>query len=104
MMFRYVRFKETVMSPGHAGSDVSTMRVRSSMNEGAVPREQLVDSIEARGIFLVITAKRVGPDGKTPRIYQRWVPLFNVRDADPLEVVMDDEEPEPQQPPKPKGK
>jgi hypothetical protein len=27
-----------------------------------------------------------------------------MHDADPLEVVMDDEEPEPQQPPKPKGK
>lgn len=95
MMFRYVRFRESVASPGYAGSDISTAKLRSAAEKAVVPREQLMDMIEVRGPFLVLTAMRKVPQPSGPpvdRAMERWVPLTNVRDLEPLEL---DTQPEP---------
>ncbi len=99
MMFRYVRFRESVASPGYAGSDISTAKLRSTADKAAIPREQLMDLIEVRGPFLVLMAIRKVPQPSGPpadRAMERWIPLTNVRDLEPLEI---DAPPEP----KPKG-
>lgn len=97
MKVQYVRFVESVGSPGYAGSNIKKAKLRSKDTEVSTPKDELMEEIEVEGPFLILRALRTVPGRRRPVIAERYTPITNCIDLEPAV----EPEPEPKKGPTP---
>ena len=81
MKIAYVRFVQSIASPGYGGNDISKARLRTSETQATSARDELMDEMEVVEPFLVLRAVRT--QGKRQVLAERLTPLSNCRDLEP---------------------
>lgn len=101
MKIKYVRFLQSVGSPGHSGTDITSAKLSTKATDVSTPRDQLMDGITIEKGLLVLTKMRMvrPPAGGPARehYFDRYVPLANVRDFELVDELVD-EPPTPKEP------